>query len=318
MARIAAIALSLFMFGMLPARAQTPAPENAAAIAAVVNGDAITQTDVNDRTRLVMASSNMPDSDQLRDRLKPQIVNMLVDETLVKQETAQLKLAVTDAEVDKNFADLAAQNKMSAGQFQDMLRQSGVPEAAVRSQIRGQLSMLNLVKAKIRPQITITDAQVDAQLAKARENIGKPEYLLAEIYLPVETAQQDGDVRQLALKLVSELAQRKGPFSAAAAQFSQSSSASKGGDMGWMQGDQLAPEIEQFAAQAKPVTLSPPIRTLTGYYIVLLRDRRDITAATMPSRDDIRQTIGMSALDRLQRRYMLDLKSTAFIERRAS
>ena len=300
----------------LPARADDS--DNAATIAATVNGDAITMADVTAREQLVMASSNMPDSAPMRDKLKPQVVNMLIEEDLIKQETTKLKLTVSDDEIEKGFAELAGQNKMTAEQFRDTLRQSGVSEAAVKQQIRAQLSWVQIIKAKIRPQIEITDQQIDAEMQKSKDAIGKPEYLLAEIYLPVDSPSQDGDVRQLADKLVSELQAHKGPFSAAAAQFSQSASASKGGDIGWMQEDQLSPEVGQEVAQMNPGDLAGPVHSLAGYYILLLREKREITASTLPSRDDIRQKIGMTTLDRLQRRYMLDLKSAAYVDRRAS
>jgi hypothetical protein len=59
------------------------------------------------------------------------------------------------------------------------------------------------------------------------------------------------------------------------------------------------------------------VRTLSGYSIVLLRDSRTIAKENLPSADDLRQQIGMGRLDRLQRSYLLDLKSAAFIDVRA-
>ena len=52
-------------------------------IAAVVNEDAITITDVNDRLRLVIASAGLPNSNEIREKLKPQVMGALIEESLI-------------------------------------------------------------------------------------------------------------------------------------------------------------------------------------------------------------------------------------------
>ena len=194
-----------------------------------------------------------------------------------------------------------------------------VVSSAVRltEQIRSQIAWSKVIQKKVRPQIDITDGQVDAALQKIKSTEGQTEYLVAEIFLPVDSPQQDQSVKQLADRLARELASGKAPFPAVAAQFSQSASASRGGDMGWVQGDQLPEAIAQALAGMKQGEIRGPVRSLTGYHLLLLRNKRTVTAETLPSRDDVRQRIGMEQLDRAQRRYLLDLKSAAFIERRA-
>jgi peptidyl-prolyl cis-trans isomerase SurA len=301
-----------------PPQTQSDAPqgEDQATIAAVVDGDAITMADVNERLKLIMSSSGMPDTPEMRAKAVPQVISMLVDETVILQEAKKDGITVSDQDVQQGFAELAAQNKMTADQFHDVLTKSNIPAKALQDQIKGQLAWTKIIQKKIRPQIEITDRQIDSELAKAKANEGTPEYLLAEIYLPVETPQAEGQVHQLADKITAGLSAGKAPFSAIAAQFSQSASASKGGDMGWVLRGQLPTQVDEVVGQMTPGQLSQPIRTLSGYYIVLLRQKREITPETLPSRDDIRQQIGMSELDRMQRRYLLDLKSAAFIDKR--
>jgi peptidyl-prolyl cis-trans isomerase SurA len=289
-----------------------------ASIAAVVNGDPITMQDVRMRMRLIMSSSGMPDTPEMRQKVTPQIVNMLIEETLIAQEAKRDGVSVSRADLDAAFEGLAEQNKFTPDQFKEVLAHSGIPRAALDAQLRSQIAWSKVIQKKIRPRIEISDNQVDARLKKLNDSLGTEEYLIAEIFLPVDNAQADANVKQLADKITGQLSTGKVPFHAVATQFSQSASASRGGDVGWVQGPQLPTQVEEVVKQMKPGELSKPIRTLTGYSIVLLREKRAITAETMPSRDDIRQEIGMSMLDRMQRRYLLNLKSSAFIDRRAS
>lgn len=285
-------------------------------IVAIVNNDAVTMSDVAARMRLIMVSSGMPDTDEMRNKIRPQIINMLIDESLVMQEAKKQGITVSNDEIDKGFEALSAQNKFTSDQFRGILAHSSIPVSTLNDQIRSQLAWTKVIQKKIRPKIEITDTQIDAALQKIKNNEGKQEYLIAEIFLPVDNAQQDANVKQFAERLTAELSNGKAPFNAAASQFSQSASASKGGDMGWVQADQLPQEVGDVLGQMKEGELSRPIRSLTGYYIVLLRQTRQVTADTLPSRDDVRQQVGMSQLDRMQRRYLLDIKSSAFIERR--
>jgi peptidyl-prolyl cis-trans isomerase SurA len=64
-------------------------------------------------------------------------------------------------------------------------------------------------------------------------------------------------------------------FSAVAQQFSQSATAAVGGDMGWLRPDQLPPELASAVTPLKAGELSAPIRTNSGYYVLLVIERRN-------------------------------------------
>lgn len=285
-------------------------------IAAVVNNDAITTSDVEERMRLVMTSSGIPSSDDIRARLTPQVVNMLVEEHLMLQEATRLGITVTPEDVNKGFTTIAEQNGMPVEKFRAIMKQQRVPQRAMEYQIRAQMAWGQVVQQKIRPDIAVNDLEVDSMLERLRASIGKNEYLVGEIFLPVDDPAQQADVSQLAQKLTREMLQGKVPFPRVATQFSQSASAKRGGDMGWVQDGQLAPELEEVLARMNEGDLSEPIRTLSGYYIVTLRQKRQIAEDNIPSRDELYHRMGTERLERAQRRHLLDLKAAAFIERR--
>ena len=65
-----------------------------------------------------------------------------------------------------------------------------------------------------------------------------------------------------------------GNFSAVARQFSQSSSAATGGDIGWVREGQLAPDLDRVLKSLPVYQISDPIRSTNGYHILGLRDKR--------------------------------------------
>src|SRR6185369_8504748 len=47
-----------------------------------------------------------------------------------------------------------------------------------------------------------------------------------------------------------------------------------GGDIGWVQPGQLEPEIDAALERMNKSTISPPIRSASGYHLIMLRDMR--------------------------------------------
>lgn len=285
-------------------------------IAAVVNDRAISGFDVKARMILIMKSSGMPDRPEVYERLIPQVLNMLVDEQLKVQEAENLEIEINDQEVLRGFETIASQNKMTADQFRAVLTKQGVPFKTLEDQVRAQIAWSKVVQTAIRSKVRVNDNQVDARIKRLQDNIGQTQYLVSQIFLPVENDQQEPNIRSLADRLVKQMIEARVPFARLASQFSQAAGASKGGEMGWVDVQQLPEEIANALSLMDDGELSAPIRTLTGYHILFLRAKRSISEANIPSRDDIRSQIGREILERKQRRYLMDLKSSAFIESR--
>lgn len=293
-----------------------PSPSRAEGIAAVVNEDAITISDVNARLKLMIVSSGLPNTGDIRERMKGQVLNMLVDESLQMQEARNLGVDVSPEEIDTGFATIAQQNNMDPAKFKAILMHDGIQPSTLRDQIQAQIAWGKVVQKKIRPQVEVTEGDIDERENLLKSSLGKGQYRVAEIFLPVASAQQDAEVLALARRLSSEIAQNKAPFPQVAAQFSQGASAARGGDLGWIQDGQLPDPLGTALMGMQEGQISEPLRSLTGYHILLLRGKRTVQAENIPTRDQIMNQIGNERMDRLQRRYLMDLKSEAFVERR--
>jgi len=73
-----------------------------------------------------------------------------------------------------------------------------------------------------------------------------------------------------------------------ARQFSQSASAATGGDIGWVQSGTLDNDIEAAVVNTPAGQVTEPIRSVAGYYIYGVRQRRTIAAASV---DDAKVTL---------------------------
>lgn len=285
-------------------------------IAAVVNQSAISQTDVQDRMRLILASSGLPDTPDMRKRLLPQVLDGLVEEQIKLQEAARLNIQVEDKEIDAGFKGIADQNNFTVEQFESIMNHQGIPKRTLLNQIKSQIAWSKVVQSAVRPRITVSPTDVAARIERMKSSVGKNEYLAAEIFLPVVESAREAEVKQLANKLAGEIGAQKASFSSVAAQFSKAPGAQNGGIIGWVQEGQLSPEVEKTIVELPEGAVSQPVRDLQGYHILMLQRKRTITAENIPDEETVLNQIGLERLDRAQQRYFSDLKSSAFIDRR--
>jgi peptidyl-prolyl cis-trans isomerase SurA len=275
--RIVLLALALTVLGIA---APVRAAEDALRIAAVVNDDAISQFDLVARIRMAIVSSNLEDTPEVRQRLAQQVLRSLIDDRLKVQEATKQGVTVTSAEVNERIAQLAQQNGMSTADFERVLSGNGIPIDALSDQIRSELAWIKLAQRRLRPLVNITDGEIDAELARIAANQGKPESLVAEIFLPVEQGDSDEQVRQNGERLIQQL--REGaPFPAIARQFSGSATAAGGGVVGWVRPGQLEDALDKTVQQLGQGEVSNLIRVTGGYQILTVVDRR-ITGEVKP------------------------------------
>jgi len=244
-------------------------------IAAVVNDNVITTVDLEQRTRLAMLSSGLPDNPEVRMHLMPQVLRSLVDEQLQVQEAKRLDLSVSKEEVEQALNQIGRDNNIP-GDILDFLQNHGVSPQAMSSQVRNGLLWSRVVQHELRPRVEVGDDEVDAVIDRVKANAGKEEYLVSEILLTVDSPKEEDQVRRLAENLVEQI-KNGANFAAVARQVSQGAGASQGGDMGWIQQGQLLPELNRALAAAIPGQISAPIRTANGYYILGVRNKRTVS-----------------------------------------
>ena len=258
---------------------QPPAGAPEMRIAAVVNDQVISVFDLVSRIRMVMLSSNIPDTPDTRKRLAPQVLRGLIDEKLELEEAKHQNVAATEDEVKRALLQIEKQNNMQPGQLNAFLQARGIDRGVLVDQVTSAIEWAKLVRRKAAETVEISDDEIDAALKQAKEHANEPESRVAEIFLAVDNPAQDQEVRQTAERLSQQM--RQGArFSAIAQQFSQSATAAVGGDMGWLRPDQLPSELGKVVAQLRQGELSQPIRARGGYYLMLVVERRNGTSGS--------------------------------------
>lgn len=247
--------------------------QNSLRAAAVVNDEVISVLDVILRLRMAIVSSGLEDTPEARDRLTTPVLRSLIDERLQLQEAQRLDIAVTEEQIEGGLERLAQQNRMTREQFLLSLRERGILEEAIRNQLRAQLSWREVITRRLSPQVDITPEEIEETVARIAADASEPRVRVAEIFIAFDNPSQENEARVTAGRLLDEL-QNGVPFQPVAQQFSQSATASVGGDMGWLTVQELPSELAEVVGRMQPGSLAGPIRAIGGYYIVALIDRR--------------------------------------------
>ncbi len=250
---------------------------------AQVNGEVITGTDIDQRLALILAANDNKLPPEEIARFRAQILTNLIDETLQIQEAAANKIEITDAEVNQYFDRVAQQNfKRPASEVEKYLTSIGASVATLKRQIKGELSWTRLLSRNVRPSANVSDDEVNAIIERIKATKGTTEYRLGEIYLAA-TPETLPAVTANAKKIIDQLRQG-GNFVAYARQFSEASTASVGGDLGWLSLGQLPPSLATAAAGMNANEVQA-VASPGGISILLLIDKRQV--ATSDPRDAI-------------------------------
>jgi peptidyl-prolyl cis-trans isomerase SurA len=272
------LSLTCLLFAATPALAQSEQR-----IAAIVNDEVVSVRDLNERLDLVLLTSGIPENEKARDRLAPQVLRSLIEESLQLQEAARLNITVDQQEIDRALDSIAQRNRMTVDQMRGLLTGKGINFETLLRQIRAQLAWLKVVNRTIRPNVNVTVDQLDLAVQEARADQGQPEYELSEIVIPVDNPAQLDRVAEDASRLVQTL--RDGAsFDSLARQVSAAASAAQGGDLGWVGGSSIPPPLLETLDRMRPGDITDPIVSPVGYHIFWLRDRRIAQAPGGPSR----------------------------------
>lgn len=242
---------------------------------AVVNGDVVTGTDVDQRMALIIAANQGKIDEEEKKRLRLQVLRNLIDETLQIQEAKAADIEVKQAEVDQSFARVAAQNfNQNTAAMDAYLKRIGSSSESLKRQIRGELSWQRLLQRNVAPFINVSDDEVNEMIERLKAAKGTEEYRIGEIYLAASPEARE-QVAENAAQIVQQLRQG-GAFVAYARQYSQATTAAVGGDLGWVRLAQLPAELATVAREMQPGQLVGPIEVSGGFDILYLIDKRQV------------------------------------------
>jgi len=252
-------------------------------IAVVVNDDVITQRELRERVQTVIKRMQQQQV-QLPSAadLQRQILERMIVERAQLQLAKEMGVRADDAIVDRAIARIAEQQKMTLQQMRNQLEKEGTSFAAFREEIREEIIMQRLRESQVDNKIQISEAEVDSFLA-TQEAAAQEQFELniSQIFvrIPENATPEVIAQRQARADEVMRQLRTGADFAKMAATYSDAADALQGGAVGWRPSDRLPPLFADALGKLKPGQVTPAMKTVNGFYILKLVDKRSLAEA---------------------------------------
>jgi peptidyl-prolyl cis-trans isomerase SurA len=242
---------------------------------AIVNDTVITGTDVDHRVALVIGMNKLQLKPEEIDQLRLAMVRQLIDETLQIQEAKSNKITVEPKEIETSFARVGARLGHTPEQFRAWLKRIGASERTIRRQIEGELAWGRLLRNRV--DVNVSEAEAKEIIDRITRQKGSDEYRVYEIYMGA-TPDRSNEVYTGMQRMIQQM--REGvPFDYLAKTYSEASTKSVGGDLGWVRPAMLPDPLAQAAQDMRPGQVAGPIQLPTGFSILYLAEKRKLGEA---------------------------------------
>lgn len=147
-----------------PPAAATPQPgPRGIGIAATVNDDPITISDIDNRIDLYLLGAPGAPTPQMRAVMAQQVLAKLVDEKLQMQAAKSMGISVGDDQVIEAMGSVAQKNNATTDEFKARLIAQGIRPETLYDQLRAEIAWSQVIRRKLRPQINVTEAEIDSE-----------------------------------------------------------------------------------------------------------------------------------------------------------
>ena len=248
--------------------------------AAVVNGKMITHADLESEfkrisQRFMQQGKEIPADKQ--DEFRKEVLDNLINRELLYQEAEKKGIKADEKKVESRFAEVK-QSAPTEADFQNMLKEMGVSETDIRTEIRRSFLIQEFIDTQITAGITVPDADIKAFYDGHPDYFKKSEQVKASHILIKSDSVKDDDAKKKAardkLRDIQEKVKKGEDFAELAKASSECPSAAKGGDLGYFGRGQMVKPFEDAVFALKVGETSDIVVTQFGYHLIRLTDRK--------------------------------------------
>src|SRR3954447_7505213 len=233
------------------------------------------------------------------DGLRDQVMQFLISAQWIQGEAKDQDITVTEADVQKRFAQTKKQSFPKEADYQKFLKQSGMTQADILFRVK-----LDALSSKIRDKVTkgkskVTDAQITTYYNKNKKRFAQPERRDLRIVLTKTLAQAN------AAKKALESGQS---WKAVAKKYStDQSTKNTGGQLLAVTKGQQDRTFENAAFKAPKNKALGPVKTQFGYYVF---EVSKVTPASQQALSQAKATIKQLLASQNQQKALNDFVKT--------
>jgi peptidyl-prolyl cis-trans isomerase SurA len=285
-------------------------PLHAQTVAVMVNGEPITNYDIEQRSKLTFLTTHkQPD--------RQQIINELIDEKVKIKEGKKFGVDPTASDIDQSYAGMGSRMRITPEQLTKSLESQGIRPETLKARIRADMVWTSLVRGRYKESLQVGEKDVAAAVQVSsgdeKQQADAFEYKMQPIVLivPRGSAPAAIEARQ---KEAEALRGRVQTCAEANALFKSMQNAAIREIVIKTSAD-IPPVLRDLLDKTPVGHLTPPEVTKQGVEMVALCARNPTTIDT-PKKKEIRDKMYADKYEAKSKAYLQEVRKAAMIEYR--
>ena len=247
-------------------------------VAVIVNSGVVLESEIQDLLSMIKRQAKQKNQSLPADEtLRIQATEKLINNSLVLQLGERMGVQVSDAQLDETINNIAKSNNLALDEFRRNIIAEGTNYEKYRENVRTELITGEVSRASVRRRIYISPQEIANLLAtlKAQSN-NSVEYNLGHILIefPSDATQEAINLSKQRADKVIELLNNGSDFTKIAMSASGGANALEGGDLGWMNINEMPTLFSELIDGKAKGDIFGPIRTGLGFSVVKILDLR--------------------------------------------
>jgi len=246
-------------------------------VVAVVNSEVITWSELYQMMEYEAANRVREMDEQEKSKVfkesEAQFLQNLIDMRLQLQEARKIGIHVSKEEISEAIDSIKKKYSMTDAGFKKSLEQEGLTLKEYEERLKEQMIISQFVNRQVKNKIVVTEEEVDQYMRSNNKDFQSGDmYRIRQIFLkmPEEEATKT-KIEEKAQTIYKKL-EKGEDFSELAKQYSEDSSQATGGDLGFIQKDNMAGEFLDVLSEMNIGDFSRPFWTSQGLHIIKLEE----------------------------------------------
>ncbi|MEM6405084.1 MAG: peptidylprolyl isomerase [Pseudomonadota bacterium] len=292
-------------------------------IVAIIDDDTIMLSELGREAQALSRQLRENNTDPMpdRDQILSTALDQMISDKLYLNAASRLGISVNEQDVTRTTMQLSQQNNLSLLRFRSKLTEEGIDFDQFQEHIRNRLIINRLIGREVISQIQVSKNEVEQELsqqpARQQPDIVIPQIAARHILIQKDLTTGDREAREQLQQLRNRIMAGEDFALLARTHSADPGSADKGGELGWVNPDDM---VSEFAAQMKntPINqISQPFKTRFGWHIVQVLDKREHNDTQQQTRQIVREKIQMRKAEEARQAYLQRLRAEAYIEIRS-
>ena len=295
------------------------AAETCNRVVAIVNNQVITLYELNKTIKEMTGYSaedlRLRNEQQFLDARR-QILYRIIDEKIAEEKIKELKISVTDRQIDAAIERIKSDNHMTQEDLVARLQVDGLTYEKYRERIKGQIERAQLIEYEVKSKIIISEADIARYYEQNKEHFGTGNKVhLASIFLLRKNADDPEELEALKKRGEDILAKLKAgaDFTELARRFSEGPGADDGGDLGSFKWDQLDAEAKTMLEGVPEGGFTNLIVRKNGVQIIKVVEKQEGNMRPLEEvRDSIHEILYRQEVDNHYNEWIKGLRESSY------